>query len=47
MADMARTAGQAATKVKTFSQLIDTVKEALGSGWTETWRTIVGDFEDA
>lgn len=47
MADMARTAGQAATKVKTFSQLIDTVKEALGSGWTETWRTIVGDFEEA
>lgn len=47
MADMARTAGQAATKVKTFSQLIDTLKEALGSGWTETWRTIVGDFEEA
>lgn len=47
MADMARTAGQAATKVKTFTQLVDTVKEALGSGWTETWRTIVGDFEEA
>ena len=47
MADMARTAGEAATKVKTFSQLIDTLKEALGSGWTETWRTIIGDFEEA
>ena len=47
MADMAKTAGEAATKVKTFSQLIDTLKEALGSGWTETWRTIIGDFEDA
>ena len=47
MANMARTAGEAATKVKTFTQLIDTVKEALGSGWTTTWRTIIGDFEDA
>ena len=47
MADMARTAGDAATKVKTFSQLIDTLKEALSSGWTESWRLIIGDFEEA
>ena len=47
IADMARTASEAATKVKTFSQLIDTLKEALGSGWTQTWRTVVGDFEEA
>ena len=47
MADMAKTAGAAATKVKTFSQLIDTLKEALGSGWTETWRNVIGDFEEA
>ena len=47
MADMARTAGDAATKVKTFTQLIDTLKEALGSGWTASWRIIVGDFEEA
>ena len=47
MANMAKTAGAAATKVKTFSQLIDTLKEALGSGWTETWRNVIGDFEEA
>lgn len=47
MADMARTAGNAATKVKTFSQLLSTVKEALGSGWTESWRIVIGDFEEA
>lgn len=47
MADMAKTAGEAATKVKTFTQLIDTLKEALGSGWTTSWRIIVGDFEEA
>ena len=45
--DMARTAMDAATKVKTFTQLIDTLKEELGSGWTQTWRTVIGDFEDA
>ena len=47
MANMAKTAGEAATKVKTFTQLIDTLKEALGSGWTTTWRLIIGDFEEA
>lgn len=47
MADMAKTAGDAATKVKTFTQLIDTLKEALGSGWTKTWQLIIGDFEEA
>ena len=47
MADLAKTAGDAATKVKTFSQLIDTLKEALGSGWTKTWQLVIGDFEEA
>ena len=47
MADMAKTAGAAATKVKTLSQLIDNLNEALGSGWTETWRNVIGDFEEA
>lgn len=41
------TAQEAATKVRTFSQLIDTVQEALGSGWTETMELIFGDFYDA
>lgn len=37
----------AATNVRTFSQLIDTTMEALGSGWTNTWELIVGNFEEA
>lgn len=37
----------AATKVKTFSQLWDTLKEAAQSGWGKTWEIIVGDFEEA
>ena len=44
---LAQTATDAATKVKTFSQLIDTLKEAMGSGWTKTWQLIIGDFEEA
>ena len=44
---MAANAEDAATKVKTFSQLIDTTKEAIQSGWTQTWELIVGDFEEA
>lgn len=38
---------EAATKVRTFSQLISTVKESIGSGWSETFRTVIGDFEGA
>ena len=37
----------AATKVKTFTQLWDTLKEAAQSGWGQTWEIIVGDFEEA
>ena len=44
---LAETASDAATKVKTFSQLFDTLKEAAQSGWTQTWQLIVGDFEEA
>lgn len=44
---MARQATEAATKVRTFTQLVDTLKEALGSGWTESWRLIFGDFLEA
>lgn len=44
---LADTATDAATKVKTFTQLIYTLKEALGSGWTESWQIIIGNFEEA
>lgn len=44
---LAETAVGAATKVKTFTQLVDTVKEAVQSGWSQSWRIIVGDFEEA
>lgn len=44
---LGETATNAATKVKTFTQLWDTLKEAAQSGWTQTWELIVGDFDEA
>ncbi len=47
IANMAVTAENAATKVKTFTQLWDTLKESAQSGWTQSWEIMVGDFEEA
>lgn len=47
IAQMAKTAEDAAAKVKTFTQLWDTLKESAQSGWTTTWEILVGDFEEA
>lgn len=44
---MANTATDAATKVKTFTQLFDTLKESAQSGWAQTWELLFGDFEEA
>jgi len=43
----AATAQQAATQVKTLSQVIDVAKETAGSGWAQTWQIIFGDFGEA
>lgn len=45
--DLAKTAEDSATKIKTFSQLIGTVKEELGSGWAQTFSILFGNFEEA
>lgn len=47
IAQMAKTAEEAATKVKTFTQLWDTLKESAQSRWTATWEILIGDFEEA
>jgi tape measure domain-containing protein len=43
----AKMALNAATQVKTLSQLLDTIKESVGSGWAQTWQIIFGDFGEA
>ena len=45
--DIGKRAFAAAQDVKTFSQLMDTLKEAVGSGWAMTWEILFGDFEEA
>lgn len=45
--DIGAKAQKAATEVSTFSKMMDTLQEAAGSGWAETWQTIIGDREQA
>src|SRR5690606_12036405 len=42
-----KTAEEAATNVRTFSKLVDTLQEAAGSGWTESFELILGNFNEA
>lgn len=45
--EIAEAAEEAATKVKTFQQLMETVGEAVGSGWAQSFRILLGDLEQA
>lgn len=45
--DVGKRATAAATEVKTFTQLMDTLREGAGSGWATTFEIIVGNFEEA
>lgn len=45
--DIGKKATSAATEVKTFSMMMDTLKESAQSGWAQTWELIVGDFEES
>lgn len=45
--ELAQKAGDSATQIRTFTQMIGTWGEALGSGWAETWRILIGDFNQA
>ena len=42
--DIGKKATQAATEVKTFSMMCDTLKEAAQSGWATSWEIVFGDF---
>lgn len=44
---MAKTAVGAATEVKTFTQLMGTVKEAVATGWADSFKIIIGNFTEA
>ena len=38
---------EAATKVRTFTGMMDALKEGIGSGWATSWEIIFGDYEEA
>ena len=42
--DIGSKATQAATEVKTFTQMMDSLKESAQSGWAQTWEIVFGDF---
>ena len=45
--EIGKKAFAAAQDVKTFTQLMDTLQEAVGSGWATTWEIVFGDFDEA
>lgn len=45
--ELAKNASAAATEVKTVTQLVDTMKESVQSGWAQSWEYIIGDKDQA
>lgn len=45
--ELGQKAFDSAQDVKTFTQLMDTLKEAAGSGWSQTFEILFGDLEEA
>ena len=45
--ELANNASAAATEVKTVTQLFDTMKESMQSGWATSWEYIIGDKDQA
>lgn len=44
---IAASAEEAATKVRTFKMMVESLMESIGSGWSETFRLLIGDLEEA
>ena len=45
--EIGKKAKAAAQDIKTFSMMMDTLKESAQSGWAKTWEIIFGDLEEA
>jgi tape measure domain-containing protein len=45
--ELGKTGVDAATKVRTFTGLLSTLKESIGSGWSATFRILIGNFTEA
>jgi hypothetical protein len=47
ISELSQSSIESATKVKTFTQAIDVVKESIGSGWAKIFQNLFGDFEQS
>ena len=45
--ELGQKAYAAAQDVKTFSQMMDTLKESAQSGWAQSWEIVAGNFDEA
>lgn len=45
--DIGKKAFESAQMVNTFTKLIDTLKEAIQSGWSQTWELLIGNLKEA
>ena len=45
--ELGKSAAAAAQDVKTFSGMMDSLKESVGSGWAQTWEILIGNLEEA
>ena len=44
---IAESAEEAATKVRTFRMMVEALMESIGSGWSQTFRLLIGDLNEA
>jgi len=44
---IAENAEKSATEVRTFTAFMDTLREQIGSGWSQVFELIIGDFNEA
>lgn len=47
MIELGKLGVASATQIKTIPQLFDTIKETIGSGWSQSFKLVIGDFEEA
>jgi hypothetical protein len=47
MVELGKLGIDSATSVRTFTQLMGTVKESVASGWSATFRLLIGNFEES
>lgn len=45
--EIGKKAYSAAQDIKTFTQMMESLKATAGTGWKDTWQLIVGDLDDA